>query len=88
MIFKADWHDVLLTPAQFYLGTGYQQWFLARAFLNLSPEDGWRWSVVDDRLMVEAVAGDPGKPFPEPTSLQHSQDEGPHAGWDGVEWPA
>ena len=88
---KTGSHEVLLPPVQFYQLTGWQQWFLARTFLNLSPGDGWHWSVMDDRLLVAAVVGSPVAseiPFPEPPDLQHSQNEGPHAGWDGVEWPA
>ena len=66
---KTGCHDVGLTPEQFYTCTGWQQWWLARRVLELAPGDGWRWSVADDCLLVEAVAGSPEVPFPEPPPL-------------------
>ena len=85
---KTGAHDTMLTAGQFYTCTGYQQWWLVKHILDLSPGDGWRWSVVDDRLQVAAVAESPETPFPEPPGLQRTYNVGPRAGRDGVEWPA
>jgi len=84
---KTGWHDLRLPPAHFYQCTGYQQWWLAKRYLDLSPGDGWRWSTSGDHVLVAAVEGSPETPFPEPPDIQRTYNKWPHAGWDGVEWP-
>ena len=91
---EPGWHDVLLTPAQFYECSGHQQWFLAKYILSLSKGDGWRWSVVDNHVRVATVEGSPETPFPEPPYIEYPHNTFmplnplavcPRAGWDGVE---